>query len=117
MVLVDIEMNLIAGQRCPIVHCGGTLLAQKDQFGPRLVCTLCAYQNDLSSLKPFTKKTREQREPTETSGRYEPWRHREKDAWQREIERGSGLAPQNKGGEYGRDTDSRRNPTVERPLS
>jgi len=85
-------MNLIAGQRCPIAHCGGTLLAQKDQFGPRLVCTLCSYQEDPCSenlfLRPPSWKKGMRDGPRTRKGipNFQPWRQRERDAWQREIE-------------------------------
>ena len=42
-----------SGQRCPKPFCGGTILYEKDQYGPRLRCSMCPYQEDPYSEDPF----------------------------------------------------------------
>jgi len=85
-------MNLIAGQRCPVPHCGGLILADGGYHDFRLVCTLCGLQQDRYTGNPIpipsTKRSAQTHKPFHRGGDYQPWRRREKDAWEREIGKG-----------------------------
>jgi len=46
-------MNLVAGQRCPTPYCSGTIVPDEGPHDLRLVCTLCARQQDKYTGNPI----------------------------------------------------------------
>ena len=83
-------MNLIAGQRCPITHCGGMILLDEGCDDRRLFCTLCSLQQDKYTGNPIPLPRKRRGalvdNPIHRNGDYQPWRQRARDAWQRELE-------------------------------
>ena len=75
-------MNLIAGQRCPIAHCGGTIVLDQGCHDPRLVCVLCALQQDKYTGNPIPlppgRSVSRIDKPVHRNGDYQPWRQRER---------------------------------------
>ena len=82
-------MIYIAGQKCPTPYCRGTILPDEGPHDPRLVCVLCGLQQDKYTGNPIPLPREKQGalvdKPVHRNGDYQPWRDREKDAWQREI--------------------------------
>ena len=82
-------MNLIAGQRCPIPFCSGTILLDEGCHDPRLICTLCAMQQDKYTGNPIPLPHRKQEalvdKPIHRNGDFQPWRPRERERWLKTV--------------------------------
>jgi len=73
-------MTYSLGQKCPKPHCGGTIVLDAAPHDPRLVCTLCALQQDKYTGNPIPlppgRSVSRIDKRVHRNGDYQPWRQR-----------------------------------------